>query len=196
MERLELVVAELPDLATPAQVLSAVDRIGTALMKAQEAEQKLRYLMGKAMLYVQDQKLWKERHSSFEAWQLDLADRLRLSIRTIKKCSMLARNLPEQDASTLSHIPMTSLELTARVARQLEPRQISGLLRTAERASVIEFKQVVEERGLLGRSKRAGYVILTLRVRPGVAKAVRAAIGDSDAGSWLTEAVQTLHKAA
>lgn len=196
MERLELVVAELSDLATPGQVLSAVDRIGTALMRAQEAEQKLRYLMGKAMLYVQEKKLWKDRHTSFEAWQVDLADRLRLSPRTIKKCTMLARNLPERDPSTLAHIPMTSLELTARVARQLEPREIAGLLRTAEKASVIEFKQLVEERGLLGRAKRAGYVVLTLRVRPGVAKAVRAAIGEGDAGSWLTEAVQTLHKAA
>lgn len=184
--RLQVVVTSLPDLATKSQVLTAVERVGQALASTEEATGKLRYLLGKAMIFVQEKELYKPEHERFEDWRLSLADRLHISRATVSKCPMLARSLPDTvDLDTIGEIPLTNIELVARVAHGLKPAKINRLLESAKKSNVIEFKAKLEKDGLIRGGPKSGLVSIVIKVKPAVAKAWKR-IGDADEFSeWV-----------
>lgn len=178
MKTLDSIVMSLEDLATRDQVFAVVDRIGNELRGAEESVEKLRYMLGKSMAFIQD--TWPQgTDDSFEQWTLGLSERLQLSRATLRKSLGVYRALPGLSLDKVARIPMTNLELVAQVSRgDVSNRKVAGLLRRAE-APIAEFRAGLEEEGLIG-NRDASVVSVVIKVKRRVAQHWKRLVVDAE----------------
>lgn len=188
MKSLDSIVMNLEDLATRDQVFAVVDRIGNELRGAEESAEKLRYMLGKSMAFVQD--TWIDgTDQSFEQWTIELGERLQLSRATLRKSLGVYRALPDLSLDKVAKIPMTNLELVAQVARgDVSGRKVAGLLRRAE-SPLAEFRAGLEEEGLIGH-KNGDTVSVVIKVKRRVAQHWRRLIEGRGAGQVFSSMVE------
>lgn len=193
MKSLDSIVMNLEDLATRDQVFAVVDRIGNELKGAEESAEKLRYMLGKSMAFVQDTWVVDDSGQSFEQWTMELGERLQLSRATLRKTLGDYRALPNLSLDKVSRIPMTNLSLVAQVARKgVGGRKLAGLLRRAE-APLAEFRAGLEEEALIG-NRDASVVAVVIKVKRRVAQHWRRLVGDGESATVFTSLVeQALH---
>lgn len=192
MKSLDSIVMSLEDLATRDQVFAVVDRIGNELRGAEESAEKLRYMLGKSMAFVQD--TWMDDAAeSFEQWTMELSERIGLSRATLRKSLGVYRALPALSLDKVAKIPMTNLELVAQVARgDVSGRKVAGLLRRAE-APLAEFRAGLEEEGLIG-NKNGDTVQVVIKVKRRVAQHWRRLVEDDEPAKVFASLVeQALH---
>lgn len=198
MKNLDVIVMSLEDLATREQVFAVVDRIGAEYRAAEESAEKLRYMLGKSMAFVQD--TWSDEGAaggktpqSFEQWTLDLGERLGLSRATLRKALGVYRALPGLSLDKVAKIPMTNLELVAQISRgDVSAHKVAGLLRRAE-GPLATFRAGLEEEGLLG-SKDASIVSVVVKVKRRVAQQWKRLVSGEEASKVFASMVeQALH---
>ena len=193
MKNLEVAVMSLEDLSTREQVFAVVDRIGTEYRAAEESAEKLRYMLGKSMAFVQD--TWPDEGQSFEQWTLELSERLGLSRATLRKALGVYRALPGLSLDKVSRIPMTNLELVAQIARgpvEISGHKMAGLLRRAE-SPLAEFRAGLSEEGLIGGAS-GDTVSVVVKVKRRVAQQWRKLVDDNEPAKVFASLVeQALH---
>jgi len=163
---------------TASDAMKVVDDICTRLQKAETSVEHTRLLLGRLLADVQDRELYRPDHASFEQFTLALAEKHRLSRPTLRNALMVARRLPELSVKEAESIPGTSLTLIARAAATAEPRQIKKLNAEAQGKTILEFRDGVMSRGLVGRPGRpheSARKTVTVKI-PDVSRAI--------AGKW------------
>lgn len=190
MKSLDSIVMNLEDLATRDQVFAVVDRIGNELKGAEESAEKLRYMLGKSMAFVQDTWVVDDSGQSFEQWTMELGERLQLSRATLRKTLGDYRALPNLSLDKVSRIPMTNLSLVAQVARKgVGGRKLAGLLRRAE-APLAEFRAGLEEEALIG-NRDASVVAVVIKVKRRVAQHWRKLVEDEEPAKVFASLVES-----
>jgi hypothetical protein len=167
------------DHSTPQETSRAIDAVCAAMSRQEASAERLRVLLGRLLVHVQDQRLFEPEYSSFELFTQSVTERHRMSRATLREALMIARRLPGITPEQAEDIPMTSLALVARAAKNADPRAVSGMLRHAANHSVAEVRE--HTMGLVPQKKQGG-VIIRLMVTAAVAKRWKALAGD-DAGA-------------
>ena len=150
----KLLDVSLKEGITPADAMKLVDDVCDRLYKAETSVEHTRWLLGRLLADVQDRRLYAPAHYSFEQFTLALAEKHRLSRPTLRNALMVARRLPELSVKEAESIPGTSLTLIARAAITADSRQIKKLIAEAQGKTILEFRDGVMNRGLVGRPGR------------------------------------------
>ncbi len=185
---LKLTVSLSPD-ATPQQALSAVDAVCAALQKQEVSVEHLRVLLGRLLAEIQDRQLYSPTYDTFEAFILSLSTRFRIKRSSAYESLMIVRRLPNLTPEDSQNVPLTNLSLVARAARTAQPRTVTALLKEAKRLPVMEFREQMESRGLVGKRGRptvkSSTVTLRIKVPRSLAAKWVAYVGEENPGSAL-----------
>lgn len=164
-------IAINPD-ATPDQAMSAVDTVCDALSKWEASTERLRVLLGRLMAEVKDKKLYKPQFSTFEEFTQEIVKKHRLSRSTVRDSIMIVRRLPGLEPEDAEKMPLTNLTLAARAAKNMEPKAVTGLLRSAARLSIVAFRDKVAD------------LLPSKKVRPFGKISIRIVVGKGIAARW------------
>lgn len=180
--------------ANSLQAMEAIDAICVALSRQEASAQHLRILLGRTLAAIQEKRLYEPDHATFEEFTLAVAEKHRLSRTTVRESLMIAKNLPMLDMRQAEEMPMLNIALAARAAKKASPREMPGIIKAATRTTVIEFRQKMEERGLIahrGRpeGEKSDTVTLHIKVKPAVADRWREIVANEDPGAVLADMI-------
>jgi hypothetical protein len=188
---LSVSVSLTPD-TTSTQAMHAVDAVCTALARQAQSIGYLRVLLGRLLAEVQDRELYKPEFATFEAYKESLDVKYRLSRTVLNNALMIVRQLPDMQPEDAADKPVVSLMLVARAAANgAETKVVKKLLKEAGERTIEEFREKVEEQGLVGKrgrpnggARRSGPVTLRIITNARTAGRFRDRAGD-DPGKYL-----------
>lgn len=177
---------------TSVQAMHAVDAVCTALARQAQSIGYLRVLLGRLLAEVQDRELYKPEFVTFEAYKESLDVKYRLSRTVLNNALMIVRQLPHITPEDAADKPVVSLMLVARAAANgAETRVVNRLFKESGEKTIDEFREKVEEQGLVGRrgrpeggARKSGPVTLRIVTSARAAKKFRDRAGD-DPGKYL-----------
>jgi hypothetical protein len=174
--------------ATPEQIVGAVDAVCSALQRQESSVERLRVLLGRMMVEIKDRRMYWPAYRTFGAFERSVIERHRMSRTVIRDAIMVARRLPMLKPEAAEGIPITNITLAARAAKGMEAADVRGLLKSAARMNVVEFKAAVHEQGLVGkRGRRPGVVMVRIAVSRSLAARWTALVGDKSPAKVLAE---------
>lgn len=140
---------------TSVQAMHAVDAVCTALARQAQSIGYLRVLLGRLLAEVQDRELYKPEFVTFEAYKESLDVKYRLSRTVLNNALMIVRQLPHITPEDAADKPVVSLMLVARAAANgAETRVVNRLFKESGEKTIDEFREKVEEQGLVGKRGR------------------------------------------
>lgn len=181
--------------STKADVMAALKDVCSQLRRSTVTGTKLGMMMGHMLELVKVRKLYKPEFDTFDAFRLDLAAKHNLGASSASYWQAVAHYLPEIEPAQVTKVPTKNLWMLARATRKLSSRrQIASLLKQAEELQVPEFREALEEKGLLNPKKGTVLHALTIRVPGSVLKQWRALVGDNDPGKVLRDLILKAQK--
>lgn len=181
--------------STHATAMRVIDSVCGALHSQEVSIEHTRRVLGKTLAVIQDAKLFEPEFSSFEQFSQHLTVKHRISRATLRDTLFIARRLPDLTDAHVESIPMVSLSLVARAAKDAKPHDVKMLLKDAERMPVNEFRTSVATRGLISSVESS---IDSVTIKFNVSKAVGnkwfKLVGERDATTVFIDAVEALWK--
>jgi hypothetical protein len=198
---------DLSSSSTPSQAYDAVDSVCTALQRQEASAEYLRLLLGRVLVVIQDNRLYEPANASFEQYSRSVEAKYHVSRATIQNAILVARRLPNLSAHEAESIPMTSLTLAARAAKDATPAQIHTILHDASKMQVEDFRESLERHGLIGVSRPEAVegsvdtkdkVKVVLWISKDVAALWEKAVGEREASEVFESAIRmlTMHSGA
>lgn len=191
LPQLKLKISVQPD-ATTEKAIEAIDIVCGALARQESSVVSLRQMLGKLLVETKARKLFKPTYRTFEEFKQEVCRRNQISRATVQDAMAIAEELPMLAAEQAAVIPLTNITLAARAARGMEPPAVRLLLKSAEKMSVLQFREkvesegLVEKRGAVGRpAGKSTTTLLRIRVTKAVAARWEAFVGGKDAGRML-----------
>lgn len=147
-----------------AEVLREVDRICQMLNNYMATGKRIGLLLGAVMTLVQDGEFYKPEFATFEAYRLHIAKLYGLGRSTVSDDMQIARAFPKMTVDQARAIPTANLSLVARAVKKGNKAEAGKLLAAAKNTPIIEFRRMMERRGLITQRKTPGLVRLILKV--------------------------------
>lgn len=179
---------------TSVQAMHAVDTVCTAYSLQTRSLGYLRTLFGKLMVEIQNRELYKPEFRYFELYMDSLDEKYRLSRTVITNAMRLVRDVPGLSPEEAEDKPIVSLMLVARAAKQgADSRVVKKLLKEAGERTIDDFREMVEEQGLVGKrgrpeggARKSGPVTLRIVTSARTANKFRDRAGDNP-GKYLEQ---------
>lgn len=147
-----------------AEVLREVDRLCQLMNSYVATGKRIGLLLGAVMTLVQDGEFYKPEFATFEAYRLHIAKIYGLGRSTVSSDMQIARALPKMTIEQAKVIPTANLSLVARAVTSGGARATQHLLEAAKNTPIIEFRRMMERRGLITQRKTPGLIKLVLKV--------------------------------
>ena len=165
---------------TSAEAMQAVDKVCAEFFRAETSVEAYRLLLGKLLANVQERELFRPQYGSFEQFTMALAEKHRLSRTSLRNALLVAKTLPTLSIKEAESIPSVSLTLIARAASapSADSRQIKRLIAEAQGKTIVDFRESIMSRGLVGRPGRPMESVrknVTIKILN---------VSRSDAGKW------------
>lgn len=147
-----------------AEVLREVDRLCKLMNNYVATGKRIGLLLGSVMALVQDGEFYKPEFATFEAYRLHIAKIYGLGRSTVSEDMQIARALPKMTVEQAKVIPSANLALVARAVTKGTSKATQHLLTAAKNTPIIEFRRMMERRGLITQRKTPGLIKLVLKV--------------------------------
>lgn len=182
--------------ATHSQAMKAIDTVCSHLHRSEVSTEKLRMLLGRLAVVVSDNRLYEPEYTSFEQYTQAMIAKHHLSRATFRDAMMIARRLPNLTQAQAESVPMTSLTLVARAAKDAKPAQVDKLLKDAATLPPADLRNKVAAMGLIGGGPDSASSSPTMIIRFTVTREVgeqwSKLVADRDANQVFADAVLLL----
>lgn len=191
------VKVDLTPTSSHSQAMAAVETVCQAIDRQEASIEHLRLILGRVLIVIEGHKLYEPQFASFEQFSRKIEADHRLSRPTIQNAMLVARRLPNVTAAQVESIPMTSLTLVARAAKDATPEVVEELLTEAEGKPAGKFAEALRERGILAPRPAQptvpdGMVDVRFRVSQAIAEQWKKIVGSRNPDEVFSQAVAML----